>query len=113
LEPHTWLCRECLARVRKEAPTEVGGILSPLSSSAKVFFIGLFLIFAGMLVLMIYGLIYGLIGSAGLVVFIGPIPIVLAAGEYSLLTIMLAVFLTIIGIAFFLILRRQESISEG
>jgi uncharacterized membrane protein len=112
LEPHTWLCRECLARVRKEAPTEVGGILSPLSSSAKVFFIGLFLIFAGMLVL-IYSLIYGLIGSAGLVVFIGPIPIVLAAGEYSLLTIMLAVFLTIIGIAFFLILRRQESISEG
>jgi len=74
----------------------------------KVFLVGFFLVFIGVVILMIATLIYGLPDSVGLIVFIGPIPIILGAGEYSFLAIMLAVVLTILSIIFFMILRKQK-----
>lgn len=75
----------------------------------KVFLAGFFLLFIGVVILMIATLIYGLPDSVGLIVFIGPIPIILGAGEYSFLAIMLAVVLTILSITFFMILRKQKA----
>ena len=74
----------------------------------KVFLVGFFLVFTGVVILMIATLIYGLPDSVGLVVFIGPIPIILGAGEYSFLAIVLAIVLTILSIVFLMILRKQK-----
>jgi uncharacterized membrane protein len=74
----------------------------------KVFFLGFSLIFIGMIFLVISSLIYGLPDSLGLIVFIGPIPIVLGAGEYYFLAVALTIILTILGIVFFLILRNKK-----
>jgi len=72
----------------------------------KVFLAGFLLIFLGVIILMIAGLMGGTSQSFGLVVFIGPIPIILGAGKYSLLAILLAVLLTIFGIVLFVIFRK-------
>jgi len=75
----------------------------------KVFLVGFLLIFLGTIILLIAGLIGGISQSFGLVIFIGPIPIILGAGKYSLLAVLLAVILTIIGVVLFVILRKGLS----
>ena len=74
----------------------------------KVSLIGFSLIFVGLVVVMIATLVHGFPSSAGLIVFIGPIPIILGTGEYSLLAIVLAIIFTILSIAFFIVLRKQK-----
>ncbi len=74
----------------------------------KVFLAGFILIFIGMLILMIAGLMGGISQSFGLVVFVGPIPIILGSGKYSLLAILLALILTVLGIIMFIFLRKQH-----
>ena len=109
LELHTWLCTDCWKQLERGVPKlEAEGVLSSLPSSMKVFLIGFSLIFVGVVVVMIATLIHGFPGSAGLIVFIGPIPIVLGTGEYSLLAVVLAIILTIVSIAFFIIFRKQK-----
>lgn len=76
----------------------------------KFFLIGLSLIVIGTVIVAVAALVYGLASSLGLIVLIGPIPIVLGAGEYSFLAIIFAVTLTIISIALFLIVRRQRAV---
>jgi len=66
------------------------------------------LVVIGILIIAIAALVYGLPSSLGLVVFIGPIPILLGVGEYSFLAIIFAVILTIMSIALFLIMQRQK-----
>jgi len=53
----------------------------------KFFLIGLSLIVIGTVIVAVAALVYGLASSLGLIVLIGPIPIVLGAGEYSFLAI--------------------------
>ena len=74
----------------------------------KIFLAGFLLIFLGTIILAIAGLMGGVSQSLGLVVFIGPIPIILGAGRYSLLMILLAIILTIIGIVLFVIFRKSS-----
>ena len=45
--------------------------------------------------------------SAGAVILIGPIPIILGTGPYSFPLIALSVGVTIVAIVFFLVLRRR------
>ncbi len=112
LEPHTWLCTECCERLEREAPRrEAKGISPSLPSFMSVFLLGSLLIFAGMVIIMIATVLYGLPDSLGLIVFIGPIPIVLGAGEYSFWSVILAIILTVLAIAFFIILGKEQ-ISE-
>jgi len=107
LEPHTWLCMECYGKLAQQAPkAEAEGI--PLPSFMKFLLIGFSLIIIGIVIVAIASLVYGLPSSLGLVVFIGPIPIVLGAGEYSFLAVIFAVILTIMSIVLFLIMRRQK-----
>jgi len=109
LEPHTWLCAECYRNVEKEVPElEEKDVSVSFSSFMKIFLLGFFLIFIGVAVLIATSLIYGMPDSLGLIVFIGPIPIILGAGRYSLLAIILAIILTILSIAFFISLQKRR-----
>lgn len=79
-----------------------------LGAAFKLFLIGFALTFIGILVVAIASLFRG--GgsvSGGLIIFVGPIPIILGAGPYSFFAIILAVILTVIGFVVFLWMRRQ------
>jgi len=78
------------------------------SPFVKIFFLGFILTFLGMVIMMVSALVYGLPDSFGLVVFIGPIPIVLGAGKYSILAIALAIILTVLGILLFMFSRKRR-----
>jgi len=74
----------------------------------KLFLVGFFLMFAGVIVLMASALFSGDgTVSGGAIIFIGPIPIVLGVGPYSFLAIVLAAVLTVIGFIVFLWLRKK------
>jgi uncharacterized membrane protein len=45
--------------------------------------------------------------SGGAVIFIGPIPIILGSGPYSMAMIALAAILTVFALAFYLLFRRK------
>jgi len=62
----------------------------------------------GML-LMVFGSLTGSGGgiSGGAVILIGPIPIILGAGPYSVAMILLAAILTVFALAVYLLLRRK------
>ena len=74
----------------------------------KLFFVGFFLAFIGFIVLIIATALQGNLSvSGGLIIFIGPIPIILGSGPYSVFAGLLAVILTIIGFIVFFLLRKQ------
>ena len=108
-EPHAWLCADCMKQLEMQSQTLApkGGFGSP-PSLMKVFLLGFILILIGVVTVMIATLLYGSPDSVGLIVFIGPIPIILGAGEYSFLTIVLALILTVMSIVFFIVLRKQK-----
>jgi len=80
------------------------------ATASKLFFLGFFLMFVGVVVLIVAAALQGDAGVSGvLVVFIGPIPIILGAGPYALLAILLALVLTIVGFIVFFWLRRTKA----
>ena len=110
LEPHAWLCADCMKQLemQSQTPTPEGGFGSP-PSLMKVFLLGFTLMLIGVVTVVIATLLYGSPDSVGLIVFIGPIPIILGAGEYSFLTIVLALILTAMSVIFFFVLRKQKA----
>ena len=76
----------------------------------NLFLIGLFLMFAGVIVLVVSALLSGNgTVSSGAIIFVGPIPIVLGAGPYAFLAVVVAAVLTVIGFVVFLWMRKQVS----
>jgi len=76
----------------------------------KLFVLGFFLMCVGVLFLIAAAVLQGDTSvSAGLIVFIGPIPIVLGAGPHASLALLLAVILTIVGFIVFFWLRRTRA----
>jgi len=76
----------------------VGGV--PLAF--KVFMIGFFVIFVGIILIMAASLLSpGSNVSGGGIFLVGPIPIVFGYGQYSVWAIAFAVILTIVAIVFF------------
>lgn len=74
----------------------------------KLFFVGFFLTFIGFIFLMFSAASQGNSSvSGGIVIFVGPIPIILGAGPHAVFAILLAVVLTIIGLVMFFLLRKQ------
>jgi len=68
----------------------------------KLFMIGFFVIFAGIMLIMIASLLSpGSNVSGGGIFLIGPIPIVFGYGQYSAWMIAFAVILTIVAVIFF------------
>lgn len=109
IEPHTWLCPDCYGRrVREPTPSEnIEEIAPPIPSAIKLFFIGFMLVFIGVIVLMLTVLLSGITRSFGLILLLGPIPIIFGAGENVTPLLIVAAILTIICIAIFIILNRR------
>jgi len=106
-EPAHWHCTECLAKTVPVSPTGFGTV-SSFSIATWIFFIAFALIFIGIL-LMTLGSISNLQGvSGGAVILIGPIPIVLGTGPYSVPLIVLAVVLSVFALAFYFMMRRRS-----
>ncbi|MEM2110326.1 MAG: DUF131 domain-containing protein [Candidatus Bathyarchaeia archaeon] len=103
LKPDTWLCPECYRKNIVITRREEENLPFHLPFM-KIFLLGFFLIFAGVIVLIIAASAYGLISSGFLI--IGPIPIVFGAGQNFFWLLLLGIILTILSIVFFIILRR-------
>jgi uncharacterized membrane protein len=69
--------------------------------------IGFFIIFVGIIILMVVALFYGK-GSVnfGAIIFIGPVPIVVGAGPEATWMVLFAIILAVLSIIMFLIIRR-------
>jgi len=81
-----------------------------LSLPLKLFLFGFVLMFAGVMVLVASALLGGDgTVSGGVVIFVGPIPIILGAGPYASLAVVFAAVLTIIGFVMFFWLRKRVS----
>ena len=72
-----------------------------------LFFIAFAIIFVGMILMTIGSLTTIPSAGGGAVILIGPIPIVIGAGPYSIVAIGLAAVLTILVIVYFLLLRKR------
>jgi uncharacterized protein (TIGR00304 family) len=78
------------------------------TTTMQLFFVGFLLTFIGFIVLISStALQENSSVSGGLIIFIGPLPIILGSGPYAVFAILLAVILTIIGFIMFFVLRKQ------
>jgi len=73
-----------------------------------LFILGFFIIFLGIIILMVAALLYGK-GAVnfGAIIFIGPIPIIVGAGPEATWMILFAIILAVLSIIMFLIIRRE------
>lgn len=104
-DPARWSCSDCLAKA--SPPAAEHPAISQFSTAIWLFFIAFAMIFIGMLLMTIGSLTSPGGVSGGAVILIGPIPIILGAGPYSLAMIALAAVLTVSALAVFLVLRRK------
>lgn len=106
IDPVQWSCTECRAKVGDDAPQEK--LASQSSLGMWLLFVAFAVIFIGML-LMAFGSLSSLgNASGGVIILIGPIPIIIGSGPYSLALVALASVLTICALAFFLLIRRRH-----
>lgn len=81
---------------------------SLLSTAFPLFLLGFFLMFLGVLMIFVAILVQdNTTASGALIIFVGPIPIILGVGPEASLTILLATILTVAGFIWFLWLRRK------
>jgi len=106
IEPRAWVCSDCYSRLKPGAPAPTVEAFT-WSTPFKLFLLGFLLIFIGMIVVTVTAVLSGAPATIGTVIFLGPIPIIVGAGPYSLWAIMLAVILTILGVILFLTLRKR------
>lgn len=93
------VCSECYSRLKRGTPL--------LTFPLKLFLLGFALIFVGMIFLIASSILYGNVQTTtGIVIFVGPIPIILGTGPHSVFAILLATILTVLGIVFFLLWRK-------
>jgi len=72
-----------------------------------LFILGFFIIFLGIIILVVAAVLSGGSTNFGALIFIGPIPIVIGAGPEATLMILLAIVLAVLAIIMFLVLRRK------
>lgn len=78
-----------------------------------LFIIGFFLIFVGIILLIVATVLSDGSANFGAFIFIGPFPIVVGAGPEAPLMILFAIILTVLSIIMFLVLRRERKKSES
>jgi len=101
LEPQTWVCSDCYSHLKEES----GGFWVFQSSLFRLLLLSFLLIFIGV-VFMVISVLMGTPVSAGVVVILGPLPIILGVGSYATLALVLAVVLTISSIVMFFLFQR-------
>jgi uncharacterized membrane protein len=102
-DPQRWVCTECLNNIvgRMGQPADpVAG--APPSHLLSLFFTGFLIVFVGM-ALMIGSRLFSDPGSVsgGVVIFIGPIPLLLGSEPVSFPLFLLALILTALGVLCF------------
>lgn len=73
-----------------------------------LFIIGFFLIFVGIIILMVAAVLSDGSANFGAFIFIGPFPIVVGAGPEAPWMILFAIILAVLSIVLFLVLRRER-----
>lgn len=73
----------------------------------RVLFLGIALLFAGMVVIILASIYLGGSGSVGGIILIGPIPIVFGAGPDSAWLITISVIVAILSIVLFIFMSRR------
>jgi len=77
----------------------------------KMFLLGFILMFIGVIILVLAALVSGLKESLSLIFLIGPIPIILGAGENIILPIVFAAILITIYIIVMVLLAKRKIIT--
>jgi len=77
-----------------------------------LFIIGFFLIFVGIIILIVAAVLSDGSASFGAFIFVGPFPIVVGAGPEAPLMILFAIILAVLSIIMFLVLRRERKRAE-
>jgi uncharacterized membrane protein len=106
-----WSCSECQSRLRSAAAPMQPMISPTFPLATWLFFAAFAIIFIG-IVLMTLGSLSNLNmtgASSGVVILIGPIPIVLGAGQNSFALAVSAIFLTVFVLLFLLFLRKRTT----
>jgi uncharacterized membrane protein len=92
--------------LRSAQETEDEGITE--SSRLLGFLIlGIALVFVGIVILVVASLAFGSSGSVGVVIFIGPIPIVFGSGPNASWLILIGIILAVLSIVLFLVMNRR------
>jgi uncharacterized membrane protein len=93
------VCSECYSHLKQEMPL--------LTFPLKLFLLGFALVFVGMIFLIASSILGGNVETTtGIIIFVGPIPIILGSGPCSIFAILLATILAVLGVVFFLLLRK-------
>jgi len=107
-KPQDGLCSLCYSRLSHATQAEEENLMS--ATFFKLFFLGFFLMFVGVIVLIVAAALQGGASASGtLVIFIGPVPIILGAGSNASLALLFAVILTIVGFVVFFWLRKTRA----
>ena len=110
IEPYSWLCLDCYRKTKTEEKTpslemETYGRSFFQIPFMKIFFLGFLLIFAGMIILMLATIFFGLKDSFGLILLIGPIPIIFGTDKETMkILILLSITLMVMALIFILVL---------
>lgn len=72
-----------------------------------LFITGFFIVFAGIIILMVAAVLSGDSVSFGVLIFIGPFPIVVGAGPEATWMVLFAIILAVLGVIVFLMLRKK------
>lgn len=107
IDPIHFLCSECQAKLRPPSPL-ASSTTSRFPLATWLFFIAFAVIFIGVLLITFGSASNPGQFSGGAIILIGPIPIILGSGPYSVALIVLAGVLTLVGLMFLLVLRRRS-----
>lgn len=69
--------------------------------------LGIALVLIGIVILVVASLVISSSGSVGVVIFIGPIPIVIGSGPNASWLILIGIILAVLSIVLFLVLNRR------
>jgi uncharacterized membrane protein len=82
-----------------------------IAVSSKLFgflILGIALVFVGILVLVVVSFFSGSSGSVGVVVFIGPFPVVFGSGPNVGWLILIGIILAVLSVVFFWVMNRRS-----
>jgi uncharacterized membrane protein len=77
-----------------------------------LFVIGIFIIFVGIIILMVAAVLSGDSANFGALIFIGPFPIVVGVGPEAKWMVLFAIVLAVLSVIMFMILRREIGKAE-
>jgi len=99
--------------IRKNFPNCASEQSSVFQKFFLLFIIGFFLIFVGIILLIVATVLSDGSANFGAFIFIGPFPIVVGAGPKAPWMVLFAIILAALSIIMFLVLRRERKKSES